>query len=72
MTDWNPSCKCLPGPILAIHRLTLLAWATKPIKQDVVYNDPQGLQSALTKLQRLPPLVTAQEVGLWHAIKQSD
>ncbi|PKY00321.1 phospho-2-dehydro-3-deoxyheptonate aldolase [Aspergillus campestris IBT 28561] len=38
------------------------SWASKPIKQDVVYNDPAGLQSSLQKLQALPPLVTPQEV----------
>ncbi|RJE17878.1 phospho-2-dehydro-3-deoxyheptonate aldolase, partial [Aspergillus sclerotialis] len=39
------------------------SWTTKPIKQDVVYNDPEGLKSALTKLQKLPPLVTPEEIA---------
>lgn len=38
------------------------AWKTKPIKQDVVYNDAQAVQSALVQLEKLPPLVTTQEV----------
>ncbi|KAI9931042.1 Aromatic/aminoadipate aminotransferase 1 [Aspergillus wentii] len=38
------------------------SWTSKPIKQDVVYDDAQGVQSALAKLQRLPPLVTTQEI----------
>lgn len=42
---------------------TILAWTTKPIKQDVVYEDAQGVKAALEKLQKLPPLVTTQEVG---------
>ncbi|KAH8428528.1 3-deoxy-7-phosphoheptulonate synthase class II [Aspergillus melleus] len=39
------------------------SWTSKPIKQDVVYDDAQGLQSALTKLGKLPPLVTTQEIS---------
>ncbi|KAE8411628.1 DAHP synthetase [Aspergillus pseudocaelatus] len=38
------------------------SWASKPIKQDVPYNDAKGVQSALDKLQKLPPLVTTQEI----------
>ena len=38
------------------------AWATKPIKQDVVYEDRQAVERALAKLQKLPPLVTPTEV----------
>lgn len=69
MAEWKPECTCPPLTYFPFWRsgssqLTLSAWASKPIKQDVVYGDPQGLQSALTKLQRLPPLVTTQEVCL--------
>ncbi|KAJ5108034.1 hypothetical protein N7456_004709 [Penicillium angulare] len=39
------------------------SWTTKPIKQDVVYEDAQGVQDALGKLQKLPPLVTTQEIN---------
>ncbi|KAJ5280832.1 hypothetical protein N7478_006204 [Penicillium angulare] len=39
------------------------SWTTKPIKQDVVYEDAQGVQDALEKLQKLPPLVTTQEIN---------
>lgn len=38
------------------------AWKSKPIKQDVVYSDSDGVQAALDKLQKLPPLVTTQEI----------
>lgn len=38
------------------------AWMSKPIKQEVVYEDTEGVQTALAKLQQLPPLVTPQEV----------
>ncbi|KAE8133918.1 DAHP synthetase [Aspergillus pseudotamarii] len=38
------------------------SWASKPIKQDVPYNDAKGVQAALGKLQKLPPLVTTQEI----------
>lgn len=43
------------------------AWKSKPIKQDVVYSDSDGVQSALDKLQKLPPLVTTQEI---HNLKK--
>ncbi|KAJ5892654.1 hypothetical protein N7504_009345 [Penicillium tannophilum] len=39
------------------------SWTTKPIKQDVVYEDTKGVQDALEKLQKLPPLVTTQEIN---------
>ncbi|PWY86049.1 phospho-2-dehydro-3-deoxyheptonate aldolase, class II [Aspergillus heteromorphus CBS 117.55] len=39
------------------------SWTSKPIKQDVVYDDAEGVQAALEKLQKLPPLVTTQEVN---------
>ncbi|OJJ44545.1 hypothetical protein ASPZODRAFT_134627 [Penicilliopsis zonata CBS 506.65] len=38
------------------------SWTKKPIKQDVIYEDADGVQAALTKLQKLPPLVTPKEV----------
>ncbi|KAL4974838.1 hypothetical protein BDW66DRAFT_138679, partial [Aspergillus desertorum] len=38
------------------------SWTSKPIKQDVVYEDAEGVQSALRKLEKLPPLVTTHEV----------
>ncbi|RHZ49119.1 Aromatic/aminoadipate aminotransferase 1 [Aspergillus turcosus] len=38
------------------------SWTTKPIKQDVVYDDTEGVQAALNKLQKLPPLVTTNEI----------
>ncbi|KAJ5294198.1 hypothetical protein PENANT_c028G01662 [Penicillium antarcticum] len=38
------------------------SWTQKPIKQDVIYEDRQGLKDALLKLQKLPPLVTTREV----------
>ncbi len=39
------------------------AWTTKPIKQDVVYDDRAAVEKALEKLERLPPLVTPTEVS---------
>ncbi|KAI4123822.1 MAG: hypothetical protein LQ338_005082 [Usnochroma carphineum] len=38
------------------------SWTTKPIKQDVVYDDRQAVEKALTKLERLPPIVTPTEI----------
>ncbi len=37
-------------------------WTTKPIKQDVVYDDREAVAKALAKLERLPPLVTPTEI----------
>jgi 3-deoxy-7-phosphoheptulonate synthase len=34
----------------------------KPLKQEVVYDDKEGLRKALEKLHHLPPLVTPHEV----------
>ncbi|KAJ5960206.1 Phospho-2-dehydro-3-deoxyheptonate aldolase class II [Penicillium vulpinum] len=39
------------------------SWTQKPIKQDVIYEDLQGLKDSLQKLQKLPPLVTTQEIN---------
>src|SRR2546429_4426045 len=38
------------------------SWTSKPIKQDVTYEDKKGFTQAVEKLKRLPPLVTAQEI----------
>ncbi|EEP77633.1 phospho-2-dehydro-3-deoxyheptonate aldolase [Uncinocarpus reesii 1704] len=38
------------------------SWVSKPIKQEVAYEDKEAFQHALQKLQRLPPLVTPYEV----------
>ena len=38
------------------------SWRTKPIKQPVDYEDTAAVDRSLTKLQRLPPLVTPYEI----------
>jgi 3-deoxy-7-phosphoheptulonate synthase len=38
------------------------SWKTRPIAQDVPYDDPAQLEQALRKLRALPPLVTSWEV----------
>lgn len=52
--------------IISITDFHFPAWTTKPIKQDVVYEDAQGVKDALDKLQKLPPLVTTQEVSSFN------
>lgn len=37
-------------------------WRAKPIAQNIVYDDPAHLERVLTKLRKLPPLVTSWEV----------
>ena len=46
----------------ASHEWTPSSWTTKPIKQDVTYNDRGAVQKALAKLERLPPIVTPVEI----------
>lgn len=41
---------------------TLSSWKSKPIKQEVVYSDRSAVATALTKLERLPPIVTPTEI----------
>lgn len=41
---------------------TPTSWKTKPIAQDVVYEDQERFNKVINKLNRLPPLVSATEV----------
>ncbi|KAL9575977.1 MAG: hypothetical protein Q9212_007503 [Teloschistes hypoglaucus] len=43
-------------------RWTPSSWTTKPIKQDVVYDDRKAVAKALAKLERSPPIVTPTEI----------
>ncbi|KAL8703217.1 MAG: hypothetical protein Q9201_003603 [Fulgogasparrea decipioides] len=38
------------------------SWTTKPIKQDVTYDDRAAVSKALAKLERSPPIVTPTEI----------
>ncbi|KAJ2413417.1 hypothetical protein GGI10_003076, partial [Coemansia sp. RSA 2530] len=38
------------------------SWKTKPIKQDVVYDNPEELSTVLTRITNMPPLVSTAEV----------
>lgn len=40
------------------------SWKSKPIVQDVVYEDQDHVDRVLNKLNRLPPMVSPQEVWL--------
>ncbi len=44
------------------HNWSPSSWTTKPIKQDVTYEDRKAVNTALAKLERLPPLVTPTEI----------
>ena len=49
---------------------TPASWTSKPIKQDVIYDNREAVGQALTKLERLPPLVTPTEiVKLRHSLR---
>jgi 3-deoxy-7-phosphoheptulonate synthase len=39
-------------------------WKSKPIVQDVVYEDQAHVDRVLNKLTRLPPMVSAAEVNI--------
>ena len=45
-----------------ISKWTASSWTTKPIKQEVIYSDRDAVAAALTKLERLPPIVTPMEI----------
>ena len=51
-----------PDPSSITQEWTPSSWTTRPIKQDVVYDDSKAVTKALAKLQRLPPLVTPTEI----------
>ncbi len=38
------------------------SWRTKPVAQDIAYDDPAQLDRVLTKLRKLPPLATSWEI----------
>ena len=38
------------------------SWTTKPIRQEVIYEDRTTVQKALAKLERSPPIVTPTEI----------
>ncbi|KAM5451871.1 putative 3-deoxy-7-phosphoheptulonate synthase [Microsporum audouinii] len=41
---------------------TPASWRSKPLKQEIVYEDQDGLQNAVQRLRKLPPLVTPHEI----------
>ncbi|KAJ1960379.1 hypothetical protein GGI12_003834 [Dipsacomyces acuminosporus] len=38
------------------------SWKTKPIKQDVVYDNPKELEDVVSRIANLPPLVSSPEI----------
>ena len=38
------------------------SWTSKPIKQEAVYPDRKAVEKSLSKLERLPPIVTPYEI----------
>lgn len=58
--EWSPSCKFFLG-VRFQELIDYLAWAAKPIKQGVVYEDRKAVDEVLSKLRKLPPLVTPTE-----------
>ncbi|KAI8873773.1 DAHP synthetase [Ramicandelaber brevisporus] len=58
----NASTPATPATSAQTAAWTPTSWTTKPIKQDVNYEDPVALKTVLDKLGRLPPLVVPGEV----------
>lgn len=57
----------LNGPTKSTDSTTTLpwtpsSWTSKPIKQDAIYEDRQSVEKSLSKLERLPPIVTPTEI----------
>lgn len=46
----------------ATNNWTPQDWKSKPIVQDVIYDDQAHVDRVLNKLTRLPPMVSASEV----------
>ncbi|KAJ2386924.1 Aromatic/aminoadipate aminotransferase 1, partial [Coemansia sp. RSA 2559] len=61
MTDSPPSPATLAAPWAPD------SWKTKPIKQDVVYENPQELETVLARVATLPPLVSSPEIDRLRA-----
>lgn len=59
--EWTPTCQSF-SKNCTLLRLTSPAWRSKPIKQEVIYEDQAAVNRAVTKLTALPPLVTAHEI----------
>ncbi|KAJ2501183.1 hypothetical protein GGH96_002103 [Coemansia sp. RSA 1972] len=43
------------------------SWRSKPIKQDVVYDDPKELEAVVGRVANLPPLVSSPEIDRLRA-----
>ncbi|PIA16661.1 phospho-2-dehydro-3-deoxyheptonate aldolase [Coemansia reversa NRRL 1564] len=43
------------------------SWKSKPIKQDVVYDDPKELEEVVSRVANLPPLVSQPEIDRLRA-----
>ena len=62
LIDWPTEAPELSQSGQDASEWTPSSWTTKPIKQDVIYNDRSAVSKALAKLERLPPLVTPTEI----------
>lgn len=49
-------------PSLTSSEWSPASWASKPVKQEVVYDDRASVEKSLRKLERLPPIVTPTEI----------
>lgn len=51
-----------PGQPNGFAEWVPFSWRTKPIKQDVTYDDKKSFSTTIQKLEKLPPLVTPYEI----------
>ncbi|ODQ65878.1 DAHP synthetase [Nadsonia fulvescens var. elongata DSM 6958] len=67
LASLKPSSTAIPE----VPAWTPTSWQSKPITQDVVYDDYKKVETALEKLESLPPLVHPQEIcNLRQKLKQ--
>ena len=60
-TNGSPA-QALTQPHNQLQAWTPSSWRTKPVKQDAVYPDRKAVEKSLSKLERLPPIVTPTEI----------
>ncbi|KAG9244674.1 DAHP synthetase [Calycina marina] len=60
--DSKSSLSSKEGGAPSVAQWSPSSWATKPIKQEAVYEDRKSVEKSLSKLERLPPIVTPYEI----------
>ena len=68
--EWSPLCMSIYRADNILQQLSHPAWRSKPIHQDVIYENRAAVDQAIRKLSHLPPIVTPLEiVKLKHSLR---